>query len=57
VLVQHVDQLAFVVRLEEHQLHLQLLRQLFQLRLHVGERHAAVDVRLAAAEQVQVRAV
>jgi hypothetical protein len=57
VLMERIDQRALVVRLEEDQLDLELLRHLFQLPVDVGERHRAVDVRLAAAKQVQVRAV
>ena len=36
---------------------LELLRQRLQALVELGERHAAVDVRLAPAEQVQVGAV
>ena len=57
VLVQEVDQHAFVVGLDRLDLHAELGRQRRHLRVDLRQRGVAVDVRLAAAEQVQVRAV
>ena len=56
-LVQLVDQRAFVVRLEALELGAELGGQRLQLGVDLGERGRAVDVRLAPAEQVEVRAV
>ena len=57
VLVEQVDERAFVVRLEHDQLDLELAREHLQLLVDLGERHRAVDVRLAAAEEIKVGAV
>ncbi|MNC96047.1 hypothetical protein D3C83_133180 [compost metagenome] len=55
--MEHADQLALDVRLEDDQLDFQLARQGLELLVDLGEGGGAVDVRLAAAEQVQVGAV
>jgi hypothetical protein len=54
-LVQLVDQSAFVVRLQDLELGAELAGERVQLRVDLGERGRAVDVRLAPAEQVEVR--
>jgi hypothetical protein len=52
-----VDQLALVVGLERLHGRAALGRQLAQARVDLGQGGAAVDLRLALAEQVQIRAV
>lgn len=52
-----VDDLVLTVRLVEAQVQAEFAGERAARRLHVGEGLAAVDVRLALAEQVQVRAV
>jgi hypothetical protein len=56
-LVDPVDDLVFAVRLVEADLEVELLAQRPAGILDIGQRLRAVDVRLALAEQVQVRAV
>jgi hypothetical protein len=57
VRVQLVDQRAFVVGLEGLDLHAQFAGQCHQLLVDLGQRGGAIDVRLAAAEQVEVGSV
>ena len=57
VLVEKVNELAFVIRLEGDDLGAEFLAQLLELLQYLGERGGAVDMRLAPAEQVQIRAV
>jgi hypothetical protein len=57
VLVEQVHQRALVVRLEYHELGFELARERLQLVVDLAEAHGAVDMRLAAAEKVQVGAV
>ncbi len=52
-----VHERAFVVRLHDHQLDLEAARQRLQALVDLRQRHRAVDLRLAAAEQVQVGAM
>ena len=56
-LVQPVDQRALVVGLEGLQPHAQFGRESVQPLLDLRERRRSVDVRLAPAEQVEVRTV
>ena len=55
--VDRVDELALAVVLRELQLRAELRRDSAQRALDVGERLAAVQRRLASAEQIQIRAV
>ena len=55
--VQSVNQRALVIRLQTAHLDPQLFSFVFQSRVNLRQRHRAVDLRLARAEQVQVRAV
>src|SRR5439155_21030399 len=55
--VQSIDQGAFVVRLEEVDLEPELAGSSRDFGMDVIERVAAVDLRLARAEEVQVRAL
>src|SRR5262249_20904224 len=57
LLVDAVDQRALVIRLEEHDLDVQLDRTMADPGVDVLEGVATVDLGLARAEQVQVRAV
>jgi hypothetical protein len=57
VLLHEVEQRAFVIRLEDHQLAFHLARERLQLLVDLREGGAAVDVRLAAAEEVQIGSV
>src|SRR5207302_9315440 len=57
LLLQEVDDLAFVVALEQRHLRVALSRGFANHLVQVGQRSGAVDVRLALAEQVQVGAV
>ncbi len=56
-LLDPVDELAFVVRLPEHDLQPGLFRPLADRFLDVGKRLPAVDFRLAAAKKVEIRPV
>jgi hypothetical protein len=56
MLVEEVHESAFVVRLQDHQLDLQLARKRLELLVDLLERGGAVDVGLAPAEEVQVGA-
>ncbi len=55
--VDRVNQRALVVRLEDTQLDPRLIRRRLQHRVDLVQRRAAIDARLARAEQVQVRSV
>src|SRR4029077_21102388 len=57
LLLQEVDDLAFVVGLEEIDLHTELSRFVANRVNQVGQRLRPVDVGLALAEQVQVGSV
>jgi hypothetical protein len=57
VLVQLVDERTLVIGREDDQLDPKLLCQLLQLGLDFRQRCRAVDVRLAASEQVEVGSV
>ena len=57
LLLQEVDDLAFMVALEEADLKTQLARLVAHGPIQIVEGSRAVDVRLALAEQVQVGAV
>src|SRR4051812_27813660 len=50
-----IDERAFVVRLKAGDRHAELFGELEQARVDLGQRHLAVDVGLARAEQIQVR--
>jgi hypothetical protein len=52
-----VDQRAFMVALEAHQRRTGLRRDLGEIGIDLRQSRRAIDLRLACAEQVQVRAV
>ncbi len=56
-LVDPVDQLVFAVGLAEDEIEPKLSGQRPAIALHIGQRLAAIDLRLALAQQVQVRPV
>ena len=57
VLMKVIDQHAFVIRLMDHQFNIELARQQLQPLVDLRQCSGAVDVRLAAAEQIEVRPV
>src|SRR5207249_7204411 len=57
VLLEEVDQCALVVRLEGHEIAPGLTRDLATARLDLLQRRPAVHLRIACAEQVQVRTI
>ena len=56
-LVQRVDENAFVSALEGLDLATELVRERLQPGIHLVQRHAAVDFRLARAERLEVGSV
>ena len=57
LLLQEIDERAFVVRLERQELHARLARDIRAAPLDLLQRRRPVELRLALAQRVQVRAV
>jgi hypothetical protein len=56
-LLQFVDQLALVVRLEGRDLEAEFRAKTLACRIHIAQRRRPIGLRLACAEQVQVGTV